>query len=69
MIGFILFACTSNKENFGKLIVAEYYPIYENDDSYFPHDYFVEVDMQGWLDTAVFVEKKNNYCYKSLYIL
>ena len=47
IIGILLFSCTSKKENLGKLIIVEdYYPFYENDDMYIPHDYFVEIDMQ-----------------------
>ena len=61
MIGVVLFACTSKKENFGKLIIVEYQQIYEDNDIYFPHDFFVEIDMQEWLDTALFVDKKDNY--------
>jgi len=60
IIGVILFSCTSKKENFGKLLIIEDQFFYESEDIYFPHDYFVEVDMQrwnGWLDTVLFLEK------------
>jgi len=65
--GFIFFSCTSKKENFGKIrIVEDFYPIYENDDSYIPHDYFEEVDLQryiGWPDTllALSLKRTNNH--------
>ena len=64
IVGVFLFSCTSKKENLGKLVIVDSYPIYENDDMYFPHDYFVEVKQQewnGWLDTAVFLQKVNNH--------
>ena len=55
IIGVIFYSCTSKQENYGKLIiVGDFYPIYENDDIYIPHDYFVEVDMQEWIDTVLF---------------
>jgi hypothetical protein len=57
----MIFACTPKKEKYGKLVVLEHYFVYEIDDSYYPHDYFVEVDLQEWLDTSLFVEKRNNH--------
>ena len=64
MIGLILFACTSKKENFGKLIIMGDQCIYENDDIYYPHDYFKEVFWQEcYIDTPKFiiVEKQNSH--------
>lgn len=64
IIGVILFSCTSKKENFGKLLIIENQYYYENEDIYFPHDYFVEVDLQrwnGWLDTVLFLEKTKDH--------
>lgn len=64
IIGVILFSCTSEKENLGKLLIIENQYIYENEDIYCPHDYFVEVDMKrlnGWLDTVLFLKKTNDH--------
>ena len=58
IIGFLLFACTSKECESGKLILVEYQPVYEEDNTYFPHDYFVEVGTYG---TALSIEKDNNY--------
>ena len=65
IVGVLLLSCTSKKENFGKFIINEnFYPSYENDEIYIPHDYFEEIELQewnGWIDTLVFIQKMNDH--------
>lgn len=61
--GFLIFAGPSVFAQLGQAIINDQ-PIYEEGNTYFPHDYFVELDIGGLLDTALSIEIKN----KTLFI-
>jgi len=60
LIGFLFFACTPKSEEYGKIIISNYLPIYEDDKNYFPHDYFVQIEMQEMIDETLSIKKTNN---------
>jgi len=43
---------------YGKAIISPL-PYYETNDNYFPHDYFIREDLEGFLDTAVFIKSNS----------
>lgn len=61
LIVFLFLGCASKNRDYGKFIINKYQPIYEDDDSYFPHDYFVE-NIHGMMaGPGLFVKKENNH--------
>ena len=59
LIGLLIFSGTPAFGQLGQAIIT-YQPIYEEDNNFFPHDYFIEVDMDGLLDTAASMKIKDN---------
>ncbi len=59
LIGLLIFSGTSVFGQLGQAIIT-YQPIYEEDNNYFPHDYFLKLDMDGLLDTAASIKTNDN---------
>lgn len=56
LIGILILSSYSLFGQFGQAVI-NYQPNYEEENNFFPHDYFLTVDMDGLLDTAVFIRK------------
>ena len=56
LIGFLILSSYSLFGQLGRAVIS-YQPIYEEENNFFPHDHFLTVDMDGLLDTAVFIQK------------
>ncbi len=56
LIGVLIFSGLSLFGQIGKAVIA-YQPVYEEENNYFPHDYFVAAEMVGLLDTAISIKK------------
>jgi len=59
LIGLLIFTGTSVFGQLGQAIIT-YQPIYEQNNSYFPHDYLLKLDMDGLLDTAASIKINAN---------
>lgn len=57
LLGILIFSCLSVLGQLGQAVITQQ-PIYEKDNGYIPHDYFVKMAMDGLLDTAVSIEIK-----------
>ncbi len=53
---FFVYSCNEKKTELGKAIISETIPVYENEDNYFPHDYFMKSDL---LERPIEVKKSN----------
>ena len=61
----IILSCTRQNPYYGKAIITDYVPIYENEDNYIPHDHFMTSDM---LDKPVEIKaSKNNLSISNTY--
>lgn len=41
----MILGCSDQKSEFGNAIITQFQPIYENEDDYFPHDFFITSDV------------------------
>jgi hypothetical protein len=53
----LVFGCNDNNTKFGKAIITDIIPVYENANIYFPHDYFMKSD---YLEHPIEVTKTDN---------
>jgi len=56
LIGFLILSSYSLFGQLGRAVIS-HQPLYEEENNFFPHDHFLTVDMDGLLDTAVFIQK------------
>lgn len=54
---FFVFGCNEHNTKFGKAIIADIFPVYENENTYFPHDYFLKSE---YLEHPIEVTKTDN---------
>jgi hypothetical protein len=57
----LILSCNQESGFYGKAIVSPYHYVYEEDNIYFPHDYFIEKNLEGLLKNALTIDKIDNF--------